>query len=194
MTTYTYSQPQQAPAQQSGGTDVAAWALVALVVALICAAAGWAIARNDNPSRSEVGRTSELAAREAATRGETIGYRNGAASGRADNSLRTKLYAAQARASAQREGYTAGFGEGRTRAQSRASGFDSYGMSGLGSTGAYPSADYGDVLASGAFGDVPGYADSAYSGAGYGTTGVTPYGGASSTYGTSSGDDYGLNY
>lgn len=194
MTTYTYSQPQQAPPQQSGGTDVAAWALVALVVALICAAAGWAIARNDNPSRGEVARTSELASREAATRGATLGYRNGAASGRADNALRTKLYAAQARAAAQRDGYAAGFGEGRTRAQSRQNGFDSYGLSGLGSSGAYPSSDYSDVLASGAFGDVPGYADSAYSSTGYGTTGATPYGGASSTYGTSSGDDYGFGY
>lgn len=189
MTTYAYSQPQ--PAQHSGGTDLTAWALVALVVALICGGAGWAIARNDTPSSSEVARTSELAAREAATRGETIGYRNGAATGRSENSLRTKLYVAQAQAAAQREGFSAGFGDGRTRAQARANGFDSYGLSGLGSTGAYPAADYNDVLASGAFDDVPGYADSTYSGSGYGTSATTPYPASGlSDYGTGYGNNY----
>lgn len=191
MTTYTYSQPQQAPAQQSG-PDVAAWALVALVVALICAAAGWAIARNDAPSRNEVARTAELAAREASVQGEQIGYRNGAATGRAENALRTKYAVAQAKQQGTADGYGAGYTEGRSRAQARQYGLSSYGLGGsLGAAGAYPSAGYEDILASGAFNDVPGYASSAFDSAGYGTT-STPYAASGlSSYGTGYGDDYG---
>jgi len=191
MTTYTYSQPQQAPAQQSG-PDVAAWALVALVVALICAAAGWAIARNDAPSRNDVARSAELAAREASVAGESIGYRNGAATGRAENALRTKLAVAQAKQQGSADGYGAGYVEGRSRAQSRQFGLGGYGLgSSLGTSGAYPSAGYEDILASGAFSDVPGYSSSTYDAAGYGAT-STPYPATGlSSLGTSYGDDYG---
>ena len=188
MTTYTYS--QQPAQQRGGGTDVAGWALVAVVVAIVCAGAGWAIARNSTPGRDDVARTSELAAREASARGEYAGYRSGAAAGRRETALQTKLAVAQGRASAQREGFNAGFGDGRQRAQNRAYGFDG-GYAGLGAGGAFPSAGYEDILASGLFGaDAPGFSDSAYSGLNYGSSATTGYP-ASGMTGTGIGDDYG---
>jgi type II secretory pathway pseudopilin PulG len=190
MTSYTY--PQQAP-QQKAGTDVAAWALVALVVAVICAAAGWAIARNGSPSRTDVARTSELAAREAAARGATVGYRSGAAAGRRETLLRTQLLKQQAASAATAEGYSTGFTDGRSRAQARAYGLDGLGLGGVPAS-SYPSVDSTDLLASGAFGggDLLGADSSAYSSLGYGSGVSAPYVSSSGVLGaTSAGDSYG---
>lgn len=184
MSTY---QPVPTTPSRSG-TDVAAWALVALVVALVCASAGWAIARQDVPSSAEVTRTSALAAREASVRGMRDGYGQGAAAGRRQASLQSQLEQLRQRGSASRDGWSAGYQDGRSRAAAlRGDDADLFGMP---STGAYPSLGYEDVLSAGLFGDVPGFADSAFTGYGYGTGSTTPY--AAAAFGpTSYGDDFG---
>ncbi|MCW2949087.1 MAG: hypothetical protein JWN41_100 [Thermoleophilia bacterium] len=186
---------QQTPQQQSGSTDVAAWALVAVVVAAVCAGAGWAIARNASPSHTDVAQTADLAAREAAARGATAGYRSGAASGRAETALRTKLLKQQAADAAQYQGYANGFTDGRSRARARSYGIDGYAG---GPVSTYSSLDATDMLASGGLGsDVSGYSDSAFSayGAGASVSSTSPYSAVPSMLGgTSSGDSYGSGY
>ncbi len=188
MTTYQHAAP--APAR-SGGTDVAAWALVAVVVALICAAAGWAIARQDSPSGGDLQANAALASRDGFVRGERAGYGEGAALGRRQVAVRTKTQMAAERRQAAREGYDAGFAEGRTKAGDP----DAFMYSSAGA-GAYPSAGYEDILAAGLFGsDAPGFSDSAYDSLGYGTGVTTPYLASSSARGTSAGDElFGLGY
>lgn len=180
MTTYQYAAP--APAR-SGGTDVAAWALIALVVALICAGAGWAIARNDTMGIDDLARSSDLAARDGFMRGEGTGYTEGAKLGRKEASVRAKAQIAAERRQASTEGYDQGFMAGRAKAGDP----DAYLHGGTGlAGGAYPSAGYEDVLAAGLFGgDAPGYSTSAYDG--YGAGAVSPYTG--SGIATSIGDD-----
>jgi hypothetical protein len=184
MTTYQYAAP--APAK-TGGTDVAAWALVALVVALICAGAGWAIARNDVMGMDDLSRATDLAARDGLARGESAGYGEGARLGRREASMRAKAQIGSERRSAAREGYESGYQEGRAKAGDP----DAFlGMGGL-AGGAYPAAGYEDVLASGLFGgDEPGFSTSAYDSLGYGAGGSSPYLGGS-TAATSLGDDFG---
>lgn len=180
MTTYQYAAP--APAR-SGGTDVAAWALIAIVVALICAGAGWVIARQDTPSVDEVAQHSELAARDGAMRGEAAGYSQGARLGRREAAAQTKARILAERRQAAREGYDAGYAQGRMKAGDP----DAFLHSTGGASGAYPAAGYEDVLAAGLLGsDAPGFSDSAYDSLGYGAGASTPYLG-----GTSTGDDYG---
>ncbi len=182
MTTYQYAAP--APAR-SGGTDVAAWALVALVVAVVCAGAGWAIARQDNPGRDDVARNAELAARDGFTRGETAGYGEGARLGRKQVAVRTRAQMAAERRQAATEGYDTGFMEGRAKAGDP----NAYVSSGAGA-GVYPAAGYEDLMSADLFGsDVPGFSDSAYDSLGFGTGTSTPYLGTTSR-GTSLGDDY----
>lgn len=181
MTTYQHAAP--APAK-SGGTDLAAWALIAIVVALVCAGAGWALARQDVPGVDEVARTSELAARDGLMRGESIGYSEGARLGRREASAKARATILAERRQAAREGYDAGYAQGRMKAGDPDA--FRYSQAGAGA-GAYPAAGYEDVLAAGLLGsDVPGYSDSAYDSLGYGLGASTPYLG-----GTSTGDDHG---
>ena len=185
MTTYQHAAP--APAR-SGGTDVAAWALVAIIVAAICAVAGWAIASQDVLGRDDLARSAALAERDGFVRGESTGYSQGANQGRREASLRTRTQVDAARRQASREGYAAGYSEGRARAGDPDAFLSSpYG----GGAGAYPSAGYEDVLAAGLFGaDAPGYSDSAFDSYGYGSGIGTSYVGAPTGLGTSLGDDY----
>ncbi|MCW2928384.1 MAG: hypothetical protein JWM86_2352 [Thermoleophilia bacterium] len=181
MATYQHAAP--APSRSSG-TDVAAWALIALVVALICAGVGWAVARQDVPSRQDVAETSELAAREALVRGESTGFAAGARLGRNEAALKAKGSILAERRAATREGYDAGFQSGRSKAGDP----DAY-LSSTAGAGAYPSAGYEDILAAGLFGaDAPGFSDSAYDSLGYGAGVTSPYLGTTSR-GTSLGDD-----
>lgn len=183
MTTYQHAAP--APAR-SGGTDVAAWALVALIVAAICAGAGWAIARQDAPSMDDVARNAELASRDGYMRGERSGYGEGASLGRRQVAVRTRTQIAAERTAAAREGYDAGFAEGRIKAGDP----NAFSYSTAGGAGAYPAAGYEDILAADLFGgDVPGFSDSAYDSLGFGTGTSTPYLGTTSRE-TSLGDDY----
>lgn len=183
---------QQTPAPATAarsGTDVAAWALVALIVAIVCAGAGWAVARQDAPSSEDVAREAELAARESATRGMRSGYSQGADLGRREASFRARLSMLENRRSAAQSGWSAGYAEGRSRAASRAG--DEEGLFGGASLpgGAYPALGYEDVLASGMFGDAPGFSDSAYSSFGYGGGVSTPWTSTGAYGGTSRGDD-----
>lgn len=182
MTTYTHT----APATKSGGTDVAAWALIALVVALICAGAGWAIARNDTMGTDDLARATDLAARDGLARGEASGYSEGARLGRREASFRAKAQITAERRQAAREGYEAGWMEGRVKAGDP----DAFLGTGSLAGGAYPAAGYEDVLAAGLFGgDEPGFSTSAYDSLGYGAGASSPYLGSSSGA-TSLGDDY----
>lgn len=167
MTTHQYQ--QSAPATR-GGTDLAAWALIALVVALVCGGAGWALARSASGDM-DLERATELAARDGLMRGEASGMAQGARQGRRDAALRARSAVASERRQAAREGYEAGYAEGRSRAG------DPDAFVGAGpSSGAYPPAGYEDVLASGMLGaDEPGYSDSAYGSFGYGTGSSSPY-------------------
>lgn len=181
MTTYQYAAP--APAK-SGGTDVAAWALIALVVALVCAGAGWAIARQDVQGMDDIARSSDLAARDGFMRGESAGYPEGAKLGRREASMRASATIQAERRQAAREGYDAGYGDGRARAGDPDAFMHSGGLGG----GAYPTAGYEDVLAAGLFGgDAPGYSSSAYDSYGYGAGSSSPYGGSGAA--TSLGDE-----
>ena len=186
MTTYQHAAP--APAR-SGGTDVAAWALVAIVVALICAGAGWAIARNDSPAGGDLDRTAALASRDGFVRGERQGYGEGAKLGRRQVAVRTKAQMAAERRQAAREGYDSGFADGRAKAGDP----DAFMYSSAGA-GAYPAAGYEDILAADLFGgDAPGYSDSAYDSLGYGTGIQTPYMG-STDLASASDDAFGWGY
>lgn len=191
MSTYAQTAPARR-AGSGGGTDVAAWALVAVIVAIVCAIAGWAIARQSNPGADDLRRSSYLAAQGGSLQGQQDGYRAGAVAGRTEAGLRAKQQSAMARAEATREGYAAGYDEGRNRAMARADGDSHIGTSSaLGAGGAYPAPDYRDILASGAFADVPGYADSAYSSSGFGSTATSPYAGGTG-FGASSYGDVGF--
>ena len=182
MTSYQYAAP--APAR-SGGTDVAAWALVALVVATICAGAGWAIARQDSPSTGDIARNAELAARDGFTRGESSGYGEGARLGRKQVAVRTRAQMAAERRQGASEGYSTGFVEGRAKA-----GDPNAYMNSTAGAGVYPAAGYEDLISADLLGsDVAGFSDSAYDSAGFGTGTSTPYLGSTSRE-TSLGDDY----
>ena len=103
--------------------------------------------------------------------------------------MRAKAQVNSARRQASREGYAAGYSDGRAKAGDP----DAYLTSGYGASGAgaYPAAGYEDVLAAGLFGsDVPGFSDSAFDSFGYGSGVTTPYVGAPSSLATSYGDDY----
>lgn len=165
-----------APAR-SGGTDLAAWALVAIVVAAVCAVAGWAVASQGVVGEDDLTRSTALAAQEGLLRGEAVGYRQGSGQGRREATLRTRTRMDAERRQAAREGYEAGYAEGRAKAG------DPFAHAGSTvGTGAYPSAGYEDILAAGLFGaDAPGYSDSAYDSYGYGTGVTTPYLDSSST-------------
>jgi hypothetical protein len=187
MSTYQYAAP--APARR-GGVDVAAWALVALIVAAVCAFAGWALARGDSPSRDEVYRDAALASQEGLQRGQSLGISQGARQGRREASARANAQVSAARQQASREGYDAGYADGRSKAGDP----DAYvnSTAGLGASGAYPAADYSDVLAAGLFGgDAPGYSTSAFDAYGYGVGSTTPYIGSTTPLTTSLGDDLG---
>jgi hypothetical protein len=184
MSTYQYAAP--APAK-TGGTDVAAWALVALVVALICAGAGWAIARNDVMGMDDLSRATDVAARDGLARGESSGYSEGARLGRKEAAMRGKAQISGERRQAAREGYEAGYQEGRAKAGDPDAFMGTTGLAG----GAYPSAGYEDVLSAGLFGgDEPGFSTSAYDSMGYGSGASSPYLGTG-TGATSIGDDFG---
>lgn len=184
MTTYQYAAPAPAAAK-SDGTDVAAWALVALVVALICAGAGWAIARHDVMGMDDIARSSDIAARNGVMRGEASGYADGAKLGRKEAAARTKATIAAERRAASHEGYDAGYMEGRAKAGDP----DAFASGSSLAGGAYPTAGYEDILAAGLFGgDAPGYSDSAYDSLGYGGGASSVYAGSSAA--TSFGDDY----
>lgn len=173
MSTY-HAAPASA---RPGGIDLAAWALVALIVAAVCAAAGWAIGSQGVLGHEDVTRGTALAAQEGLLRGEAVGYRQGATQGRREATLRTRTRIDAERRQAAREGYDAGYVQGRARAGDP----DAYAGSTTG-TGAYPAAGYEDILAADLFGgDAPGYSDSAYDSYGYGTGVTTPYLDASSS-------------
>lgn len=180
MSTHQYAAPATA---RSGDVDVAAWALIAVIVAMICGVAGWAIASNDVFSDDDVARRSTLAAQDGLMRGQAVGFAQGAKQGRREAALTTRTRIAAERQQAAREGYEAGYQTGRARAGDP----DAF----LGSTtgtGAYPSAGYEDVLAAGLFGaDAPGFSSSAYDGSGFGAGATAPYFGAGRA--TSLGDE-----
>jgi hypothetical protein len=184
----TYQQAAPAPAR----TDVAAWALVAVIVAIICAGAGWAIARNDVPGRDDLARTSDLAARDGLMRGQATGYAQGAKLGRREAALQSRSAMLAAKAEAQREGYANGYANGRSKAGDP----DAYLNTGLGMGAGFAGSSAEDeaLLATGVYGgDVPGFSDSAYDSLGYGSDTSTPYLGAASAGATSVGDT-GLGY
>lgn len=179
-------QTAHAPAR-SGGIDVAAWALVALIVALVCAAAGWAIARQSTPSTGDVARNGNLSARTGQLRGEAVGFSQGAKLGRREAALRARTQMSAERRTAAREGYEAGYAEGRMKAGDP----DAYMSSSMGASadGGYPASGYEDVLANELLAsDAPGYSDSAYDSLGYGASASTPYI-SSSAATTSPGDE-----
>lgn len=161
-----------APAAK-GGTDVAAWALVALVVAAVCAFAGWAIAGRDVLDGDDLARNTVLAAQDGLVRGEAEGFRQGSRAGRREATLRTRTQVKSERAAAAREGYQAGYVAGRAKAGDP---FAFAGSTADLSSGAYPNAGYEEILAAGLFGaDAPGYSDSAYGSYGFGAGTSTPY-------------------
>jgi hypothetical protein len=173
-----YAYPQTAPAvQQPGrsnnGIDVASWALVALIVAILCAVVGWFIASHGVLGRGDVQTQAQLAAREGAARGVQDGYGQGAAQGRRQAALRAQLNLAQTKRSAAQDGYSAGFNAGRERAAARAG--ESMFGAGMSTYGAYPPQDSTDLMASGLFDDEPGFASSAYDEFGYGTSTGSAY-------------------
>jgi hypothetical protein len=180
MTTHQYA----APAAGKGGTDVAAWALVALIVAVVCAFAGWAVASGQVLSQDDLARNAALAAQDGLVRGEAEGYRQGATQGRRESALRTRTRIDAERREAAREGYAAGYQQGRALA-----GDPNAFLASTAGAGAYPPAGYEDILAAGLFGpDAPGYSDSAYDAYGYGIGVTTPYRGATTPLATSLGD------
>jgi hypothetical protein len=183
MSTHQYAAPASA---RSSDTDVAAWALVAVIVALICALAGWAIASNDVLGQDEVARSATLAARDGLMRGQSVGFTQGSNQGRRETTLTTRTRINAERQQAAREGYEAGYQTGRAKAGDP----DAF-LGSTTSTGAFPSAGYEDVLAAGLFGaDAPGFSSSAYDAQGFGSGATMPYLGAGSTLATSPGDDY----
>jgi hypothetical protein len=188
MTSYQYA-AAPAPAK-SGNTDVAAWALVAVIVALICAGAGWAIARQDTPGRGELTREADLAARTGLQNGSAAGYRQGAAAGRREAALRARTQMQAARSQASTEGYDAGYQAGRSRAGDPFAFSSATGVPG--SSGAFPADGFEDVLASGLFGDDLS-TTSAYDASGFGSSASTPYLGTTSA-GDDAGSAFGLGY
>jgi hypothetical protein len=171
---------------RSGDLDVAAWALVAVIVAVICGIAGWAIASNDVLGSDEVARNASLASQDGLMRGQSVGFTQGAGQGRREATLTTKTRMAAERQQAAREGYEAGYQSGRAKAGDP----DAF-MGSTTGTGTYPSAGYEDVLAAGLFGaDAAGFSDSAYDSQGFGAGSTTPYLGSSAAATTSPGDDY----
>ncbi len=185
MTTYQHAAP--APAR-SGGTDVAAWALVAIIVAAVCAFAGWAIARQDVLGHDDIARNAALAGQEGFVRGEATGYSQGARQGRREATARTNAQVGAARRQASREGYQAGYAEGRAKAGDPEAFLT--GMYG-GGAGAYPAAGYEEILAAGLFGaDAPGFSDSAFDSYGYGSGISTDYVAPAGVLPTSLGDSY----
>ena len=187
VTMATYQQTAPAPTRSTGGTDVAAWALVALIVVLVCATAGWAIARQTTPGAEDLAQSANLAAGVGLSRGESIGYGEGARLGRREAALKARTAIQTERRTAAREGYAAGFAQGRMKAGDP----DAYLSAGASSaSGAYPAAGYEDVLASSLMGsDASGYASSAYDSLGYGDGATTPYLGSSTAASTSPGDE-----
>lgn len=185
-----YAYQQYAPTQQTrrSGIDAASWALIALVVALICAGAGWAIASKRVMSQGELQDQSILASREGAARGMQDGYRDGAKVGRREEGLRARLDLQRSKRGAVQDGFNTGFNDGRARTEARSSGFDALAMSSLGS---YPSMGYSDALSSGLFDDEPGYSTSSYSSYGYGANVGSTYATSGSSYASGS---LGLGY
>lgn len=168
---FQYAAPAPAPAR-SGGTDLAAWAVVAIVVAIVAAGAGYVVARQDTPGAGDVARSSDLAARTGFARGERSGYADGTRLGRSEANAKVRARVAAERAAATREGYQAGYENGRARAGDP----NALPTGGFGATGTYPSMGYEDVLAADLFGsDAPGYSDSAFETMGYGTSAVAPF-------------------
>jgi hypothetical protein len=166
----TYQQQSMTPAK--GGTDIAAWGIIAIIVAVICAAAGWAFARQQAPSRNDLVRAEILSSRSGAVNGERSGYNDGFANGRSIAKAKAAAQVQLAKRSAQAEGWTAGYAAGQARAEARANGGDALMLGSMGAmTSPYTSAD---ILSSGLFDDAPGYSDSAYSTYGYGSTALTP--------------------
>lgn len=172
---YAYQQAAPAP-QNKNGVDVAAWALVALIVALLCGAVGWFVASNDVLGRGDMQEQAELAAREGAARGVRAGYSQGAKQGRQQAGLQAQLSIAQGKRTAADEGYSAGYSTGRSRAEARRNGYSTGMMS---SYDAYPAQDYSDVLSSSLLNDEPGYSTSAFDEFGYGTSAGSAYGATS---------------
>ncbi|MCW2924275.1 MAG: hypothetical protein JWM98_1679 [Thermoleophilia bacterium] len=185
MSTYQVAAP--APSRSSGGVDVAAWALVALVVAVVCAGAGWAIARQDSPGTADVARTADLAGRDGLVRGQQSGYVQGADQGRREAALRAKGEVATARQQASRDGYQAGYDAGRQRND------PGYVPSASTFGAGADASSLPDPLETGGLGaDVPGYSTSAFDGYGYGASAQAPYTGTSAGItGNSPGDDLG---
>ena len=170
---YAYPQTAAAPSR-SNGMDVTAWALVALIVAIICAGVGWFAASQDVLGNGDVQTQAELASREAAAAGVQSGYKAGAAQGRREAGLQAQLKLAQTKRSAAQEGFTNGFSDGRQRAAARSNGINStFGMT---SYDSYSLDTYTDPYATGLFDDAPGYSSSAYDEFGYGLSGGSVYG------------------
>lgn len=182
MNSYAAPAPRSKP-------DPASWALIALIVVIVCAFAGWMIASSSVLGRSDLAQNATLASQDGLARGHAVGYRQGARHGRRVTSLRTQAQVASVRRQASREGYAAGYQDGRSKAG------DPYafltGGAADASAGAYPSAGYEEILAAGLFGeDAPGYSDSAYDAYGFGAGVTTPYLGATTPLATSLGDEH----
>lgn len=175
--------------QNESKQDLTVWALVALIVVMVCALAGWMIASSGVMDRDDLARSASYASQDGQARGHVVGYRQGAAQGRRIATMRSRAQINSARRQAAREGYSQGYQEGRSRAGDP----DAFltGSSFAGVAGTYPSLGYEDILAAGLFGDdAPGFADSAYDAYGFGAGTSTPYLGTPAPLTTSYGDLY----
>jgi hypothetical protein len=109
MAAYSHS---VAPAPRAG-TDVATWALVALVVALIAGAGGWAIGHVATPTRSEAQIASQTAYQTAHQRGLELGRKTGARYGRKEAKLKRQQMVAKQGQVAYTKGYQSGVKAGK---------------------------------------------------------------------------------
>jgi hypothetical protein len=157
------------------------WALVALIVVLLAAGAGWAIASSTETTWGDLDSTARLAEREGAVEGRQGGFARGAKLGRKEARMNGKMQVLQNRQQAFSKGWADGFRQGRERALARrnSDSMFTFGMAG------YPDAGYEDVSlsADSLLGDVstPSMASTSLDST-YGTSGLADYYGGSSLY------------
>lgn len=119
----SYVAPTYVAQPQRSSTDTTTWALVAVVVAVIFAAGGWAIARIGQPSQNDLEFVQGVAYQHARARGRENGYRKGVRQGRRESSLQTKLQMQHAGTKA----YDKGYQRGMQTDPSARDGYGSYG-------------------------------------------------------------------
>lgn len=112
--------PGAGTARPAAGSDAATWLLIAIVVAMIAAGAGWLVARQSSPSWNDLEAYSALAQRDGMLAGQQRGYASGARIGRREASLERRLQTLRERPAAYTRGWRAGVDQGRTMARARA--------------------------------------------------------------------------